>query len=293
MTTPSEQIRAWTIQGSQDAAANTYQAVKAALESAPEMTAHDYEVFLQGSYANATNTRGDSDVDIVVMMTSTFMPDLSRLSPVEVQRHAAARIPGTTSTWEFRRSVETALRRRFDVVDSRDKCLFIPQSAGRVDADVVPAIQRRVYVNYPAYGSPDYIEGVEIRPLTGGSIVNFPKQHLANGRRKNHAASLNYKKTVRQVKRLRRSAVDKGLLGPNDAPGYVLECMVYNAPNDLFVSDDVDRLIKVMAWLGIHDVPALRRMKSCDEIHTLFNTDPGRHSAETAAKVIRAMWEIL
>ena len=40
-------------------------------------------IYLQGSYRNYTNIRGDSDVDIVAELRSSFSPDLSILSQPE------------------------------------------------------------------------------------------------------------------------------------------------------------------------------------------------------------------
>ena len=97
-----------------------------------------------------------------------------------------------------------------------------------------------------------------------------------------------------RVKRLRRLAVDRGVVRKGVAPGYLLECLVSNAPNDLFDSDDAARLIKVMAFLqsqgpeNLHDT-----FMSCDGIHPLFESDPGNFNQYTAANFLAAMWEIL
>lgn len=294
---PHAEQRQWTQQGSQDAAKHTYDEVKKAL--APVVANHGYgvDIFLQGSYANATNTRGDSDVDIVVLLESVYVPDTRRLNEAEKAREAASGTPSTTTSTTFRIEVEMALWDHFGVsnVQSKNKCLFIPKAGGRVDADVVPAFEHRLYTAFPASGSPSYIEGISIKPLDGSRIVNYPKRHIANGQTKNQAGGGNYKKTVRQVKRLRRRAVEMGVVRPDAAPGYMLECMVYNVPTHYFTeSDDVDRLRSVMAWLSIHSAEEMARdFKSCDEVHWLFRTDPGRHNEYTAKNVIDQMWKIL
>ena len=78
------------------------------------------------------------------------------------------------------------------------------------------------------------------------------------------------------------------------APGYLLECLVSNAPNDLFDSDDAMRLIRVMAFLQGHSPEELHdNFLSCDGINTLFETDPGNFNQFTAANFLAAMWEIL
>ncbi|NQX10365.1 nucleotidyltransferase [Microbacteriaceae bacterium VKM Ac-2855] len=270
--------------------------MKTALELSTELDDIDYKVFLQGSYANDTNTRGDSDVDVVVMMTSTFMPDTSQLGATEKDSHARNRIPGTTTAQELRGKVERALRSYYgdSRIEPKNKCLRVAKTAGYVDADVVPALQHRRFTSYTPSGSSDWIEGISIQPLRGERIVNYPKEHIRNGQSKNGVANGNYRPTVRQVKRLRRRAVDLGRLSRTDAPGYLLECLVSNVPNRYFENDPSDRLLGVLSYLSIFDAAALREeMWSGDRIHKLFIDDPGEHNEYIAARVLGVLWDLV
>lgn len=290
------ELRNWTQPGAQDAAQATYASVKAALARSAAVQVYQPEIFLQGSYANHTNTRGDSDVDIVVMMKSSFMPDISRLTVPEIVRYNAAHSSATTSIEGLRQAVTEALNSYYGSarVHPRNKCIRVDKTNGYVDADVVPAQQYRLYNSYPAHGEPSIIEGISIKPLSGSRVVNYPKEHIKNGENKNRQCSTFYKPTVRQIKRLRRSAVDAGLVGKKDAPGYLLECLTYNAPASYFTSDDTQRVIKVLSWLQSFSAPELAaNMKSCDEIHYLFKTDPGEHNEYTAHRLIKTLWDFL
>lgn len=49
-----------------------------------EITSFQFpEIYLQGSYANSTNVKFDSDVDIVVQLNSVFWSDKTQLSDTE------------------------------------------------------------------------------------------------------------------------------------------------------------------------------------------------------------------
>ena len=48
----------------------------------------------------------------------------------------------------------------------------------------------------------NYIGGIEIRPDSGGSIINFPEQHIKLGIAKNKNTKYNYKKCVRIAKKI-------------------------------------------------------------------------------------------
>jgi hypothetical protein len=247
------------------------------------------DIFLQGSYANHTNIRADSDVDIVVMTTHAYRGDPQRLSPAG--RFAYHRTePADFTPYDLRREVHEALIDYYggQYVAPRNKCITVRKRAGYVDADVVPCIE---YHHYQQGGSTtSYIEGISIHPLNGPPIVNFPKEHINNGQAKNGTCGMRYKPTVRQIKKLRNRAVDLGLLGDDDAPGYLLECMTYNVPDYEFVADDAQRLWDVVRWLYLADKA---NFMSCDGIHTLFGTDPGRFSAPRADVICKALWDAL
>jgi hypothetical protein len=290
------ELRSWTTPGAQDSAARTYASVKAALSQSDELEEFDYDVFLQGSYANSTNTRGDSDVDIVAMLSSTFMPDISELPIADRVRYEANRIPGTTTAMEFRALVRQALADYYGEgrVHSKNKCIRVDKTSGYVDADVVPALQQRKFIHYPPNGSAIYIEGISIQPLDGGRVVNYPKAHIDNGSAKNERCGGRYKSTVRQIKRLRRRAVELGQVAQGSAPGYLLECMVYNVPDRLFLYDDVARVASVLSWLvGKSPEELANQCMSGDEIHHLFVDDPGQHNEYTAKRVLEALWKVL
>src|SRR5437870_11381300 len=82
MPIPESQLETWTHQGATTTAKSTHETIRRALaaDSSP-IKDKDFEIYLQGSYKNDTNIRGDSDVDVVVQLNSTFDPSLSSLDP--------------------------------------------------------------------------------------------------------------------------------------------------------------------------------------------------------------------
>jgi len=73
MSIPANQLDTWAKQGSKDLSSTTYQSVRNALSGSSSpiremITSGKVKIDLQGSYANDTNTRGDSDVDVLVRL---------------------------------------------------------------------------------------------------------------------------------------------------------------------------------------------------------------------------------
>jgi hypothetical protein len=287
MTSTPAEHSAWTAPGASDAAQKTYASVKAALASL--ISRRDLDVFLQGSYANATNIRADSDVDIVVVSRRTFQGSLERLSAAARTRWEA--LPAATYTAaELRAEVTQALVAYYGQsrVHQHNKCIKVDKAPGYVDADVVPCFQYRWFRTADPDLSREFVEGIVIEPLRGPRIVNFPKEHIKNGQAKNNTCSERYKPTVRQMKHLRNRAVSERRLNEDSAPGYLLECMTFNAPTDRFVSNHSERLKDVVLWLKIVDK---QNFWSCDGVHRLFVNDPGGFDVPTAQRIADALWD--
>ncbi|MEJ1314622.1 hypothetical protein QY885_12190, partial [Latilactobacillus sakei] len=70
----------------------------------------------------------------------------------------------------------------------------------RKDADTVPAMRYRNYKWNFSDDPEEYIRGIRIKPDQGETIVNYPEQHILEGRKKNVATNHSYKKQVRIMK---------------------------------------------------------------------------------------------
>ena len=91
MPIPESQLKTWAHQGAVATAKATHESIRNALTaSASPIQDKNFEIYLQGSYKNSTNIRGNSDVDIVVQLTSTFQRDLSALSAPEIALYPAS-----------------------------------------------------------------------------------------------------------------------------------------------------------------------------------------------------------
>lgn len=236
MGIPKAQLEAWSGKGADSASADAYARITRAFETHWPGPARP-KIYLQGSYANATNTRGDSDVDIVVEYGQTFGHNTSRLQPDHLMRWRATYPSDATYRWEHvQRDALVTLSAAFPgAVTPGNKALKVKLGSGRMTADVVPAILHREYETFHQSPGTAY-EGIEFRDSNGNTIINYPLIHIAHGAAKNHATrtSGQYKAVVRVFKNFRTYLVETGLLAEGIAPSYFVECLVYNAPDSLF-----------------------------------------------------------
>jgi len=178
MAIPVSQLEVWTNQPSSAMASSTYASICTALKSdKSRIKGRDVEIFLQGSYKNDTNIRGDSDIDVVVQLNNSFIHDISRLSATE-QYLFNESMSDATYTWAtFRADVLATLIAYYGVsnVLPDNKCIKIEKGNGRLAADVIPCLQYRSYRHFFDISHQSYIEGICFwAQKDGRTIINYP-----------------------------------------------------------------------------------------------------------------------
>lgn len=191
------------------------------------------KVYAKGSYANQTNVRLDSDVDIVVENRDLYYYDYWPRGSAPAPDPRASRYEGRwDDPTEWRAQVTSALCNAFgsSQVDTSGKvALTVSEVTGsRPSADVVPSFL------YSRYDSPDRSivhEGSRVFTSDGQTVNNFPAQQKANGAEKDRLTSGRYKKFVRALKSAENRLAEDGVI--KDLPSYFMECLVWNIPNDV------------------------------------------------------------
>lgn len=120
---------------------NTY---SYSLEMRSDTNNRKVKIFVKGSYANNTNVRTESDVDIAVVLESTFK---TKYRP-SISGSSYGFLDSTDSVQTFKDDVEIALREKFgEDVERKNKSIKIHGNTYRVDADSVPCMRYRDYSN--------------------------------------------------------------------------------------------------------------------------------------------------
>ena len=225
MAIPESTLSKWSDHGAQDTAKRTHEAIRRVLDAYQWPSDMKYDFYLQGSYRNDTNIRGDSDVDIVLQMTSLFDLDTSQLDPYSAQQ-ARSDYGDSLYEWnDFRRLALNVLVSEYgnSIVGQGNKSIKIKADTNRVAADVVVCIGHRRYTS--RY---QYVEGMTFCALQDQRwIVNYPKLHYDNGASKSRRTSDRFKRSVRMFKNARNRLVSDGAISDDIAPSYFLECLVY------------------------------------------------------------------
>lgn len=272
MPIPSNQLETWSHQGSVAQSRLTYATVKNALEAAnAPYTDRDFKVFLQGSYGNDTNIYAESDVDVVIRQDSAFYYDVSNLSPDQGAIMDRAYSPGTYPYADFKKHVLAALTNAFGAaaVTVGTKAIRISASNSRRSADVVVAFQYKRYYRFTSVHDDIHVTGISFFDSSWKRIDNFPNQHCENLTAKHQATNNRFKPTVRMFKNMRTKLVDDRVIAAGIAPSYYIEGLLYNVPNDRFVSDESDRVYQILKWL--EDTPDRSKFLCANQQYYLFS----------------------
>lgn len=219
----------------------------------PKLRSHDIRVFVQGSYRNRVNVRADSDVDVGVLYTGSFFykyPDGQGPGSLNIP-------PATYSYGAFKNDLFQALAEYLgsSMVTRGNKSIKLRETSYHVEADAAPFFEHRSYTTRYSY-----VPGVALRPDNGTNVVvnypealfsGWPKEHYENGHEKNQRTYRRYRGLVRVLKKLRNAMEENGHHAARSIPGYLLECLTWNAPDTCFDRDDwCARVGAVLAYLG-------------------------------------------
>lgn len=272
-------------------------AINMAVGKSPKLQERKILVFTQGSFRNRVNVRQESDVDVGVMLYQYFLAQYP-----EGKRDADfGNSDAGYSFSQFKNELEDALVSYFGraAVKRGNKAFDIKASQSQVEADVVPLFEFRRY-----WDNGDYRAGVALIPDNSGRIIeNYPERlvdywpatplHYENGVSKNTATQRRYKGIVRIIKKLRIELEENGNQTAAASPGYLLECLGWNAPDWCFSQDTwVDRIQSVLRflWQNTKDSELCKSWCEVDDIKYLFHiTQPW--TREQAHAIINDIWD--
>ncbi len=211
---------------------NAAHLLRQALAASSIVNSSQYEVFGQGSYANNTNIRQNSDIDINVCYTGGFyyhIPDGKTKEDYGLGQPIDYSYPA------FKNHIEqmlVAYYSRAEVV-RKNKCITVVGNTNRVQMDVVPTWK---YRRYDSPNNRNYVEGVKLYPDDTPTIevTNYPKQHIENGKNKNAATSRRFKRLARIFKNIRVRMKDDGYYTNDNITSFLLECLAFNVPNTIY-----------------------------------------------------------
>ena len=289
MAIPENQLKIWAQPGTVKGAKNTHAAIRHALARHQWPDDVRYRTYLQGSYRNNTHLRRQSDVDVVVELTSIPIRDGSLL-PDAQKRSLHRSFPEPEYGWRrFRRDVLRAITAGFGEsrVQESKKTFKLSMESPEIPVDVVVAVRYLTYTEYSSQRSYKRTEGMGLYlPTESRWTVSYPHLHRRNGVGKEKATSGWFRRTIRIFKNARAQLVEEGRLGPATARSYQIECLLYNVPDRLLAGSCQSAYSSALYWLERND---LTRFSSQNKLVPLFAGGPDSWNERDARTLIEAL----
>jgi hypothetical protein len=192
----------------------------------------EIKILIQGSYANKTNVKQNSDVDISIIQTDRFRCDY----PMGVTDEHYGFSTAQPMPEPFKDIVEKALRDTFGSdVEMSDKSIHVKGNSNRKDVDVVPCLQYRDYRHDTRCDPNNYVPGIIITSDSGTTIINYPEQHIESGKGKNTNTHRYYKRMVRIFKKVNNIMQDHGIPATQNISSFDLESLLWNVPDGIYL----------------------------------------------------------
>ena len=255
---------------------NAIRAIRKAIDASSQLRGRQIRVFTQGSHRNRVTVRQDSDVDVGVMLHDCFLPQY----PDGMNGADFGVLNVGYSFSQFKNELETALVARFGrrAVTRGNKALTVRENTYHLEADVAPFFEFRRY-----WRDGTYQAGVALMPDSGTRVQNFPERlldnwprtplHYENGVAKNTTTGRRFKGIVRILKKLRNEMDEAGSGAAKAIPGYLLECLTWNVPDDAFDRHTWDACTQAVLrhlWNSTSDDQYCRSWCEVDNIKHLF-----------------------
>lgn len=286
MAIPENQLKIWAQPGTVKGAKNTHAAIRKALAGYRWPDDVRYRTYLQGSYQNNTHLRRQSDVDVVVELTSLPVRDGSLL--LESQKALLKRTfaePEYSWRW-FRRDVLRAITAGFGESRVREgrKTLKLVMESPEIPVDVVVALRYLKYTEYSGQRSYNHTEGMGLYLTTESRwTVSYPHVHRRNGVGKEKATNGWFRRTIRMFKNARAQLVEEDRLAPATARSYQIECLLYNVPDGRLGGSYQSAYSSALYWLCANE---LSRFSSQNKLVPLFDSGPDSWNVRDARTLI-------
>jgi len=274
MAINEDQLKTWSNTGADKGSAISYNRVKSIIENSNFSKKNGVDIFIQGSYANTTHVRSDSDVDVVVKLNTIWNGDLSKLTDHERQEYERHTSESDYGHDELRQELIKIFKEFLGNknVEEHKKCIRLILGNSYLNTDIIPCLSYRIYNSFSSTKQTDYIEGIAIKKTDGTIIYNFPKQHINNGIKKHQNTREYYKKIIRIIKNMRNRLLDEGKLQQNIAPSYFIECLYYNIPDENFGNSLQNSVLNSLNWI-LGNKEKINNLKCQNEVTHLFGSE--------------------
>lgn len=263
MGIPNDKLEQWRKRGQDTKSSDTYDVICKLFKDycSDIIDVNSDNIFIQGSYANHTNIKNDSDIDIVVLSQNVFSNNAyEKLNNIQYAEFKRKYSDSEKTILSFKEEIYRRLNGKKlnnDYIHLIKGCKTIKFNQNNdffnyVPVDIIPAFEYRYYNGNNGIDKNNQPKGIKLLDECQNEyIINYPQLHKRNGEMKNKVERTqgNYKETIRIFKNIKKHMIELGVIKDDLMPSYCLECLLYNVPDTLFNVELYRRVDSILAWL--------------------------------------------
>jgi hypothetical protein len=223
----------------------------------PKRGAPKVDVYIHGSYANATNNFFPSKLEV---MCELKIPKFNYILTDEYYISHELEYGAREFALELYEAINGVFAKLTNAkvkppeCESTEKCILIPKHGTlKHDIEITPGVS--CIFNDEQGGE---FAGVMLFDHDANrDIITFPKLHQKNGEMKDLTTHGNFKKMVRLFKTIRNIMTREHMHDPHvhqPIRGYFIECLLYNVPDAMYSSDNMhDNFLMIINYLAHAD----------------------------------------
>lgn len=234
------------------------------------------KIDIQGSYANETNIRECSDIDVLVELQDIFLYDDSLLTPAEKDARDKYYITAGYDYTSFKEDLYKAIEFYYsnDKASVRKGNKSIKIKLGVAEADIIPCFSYYKFHNFEGSKEDSNVtEGICFFAKDGTKIVSFPKQHLETCAKKEIETNI-FKDVVKIIKNIKEILLEQNRIKKDVACSYFIENLVYNCLDSNNSLTPSERELGTVSNLPILTNKIIDVVRKANHYYELLINDP-------------------
>jgi len=214
----------------------------------------DVDIYMQGSFLNNVNVGKNTKLEIVVELKKSTTEDFEEFYFAEVSKKRAVKIAPRYSLLQFKNDLYnklTANLKEHTIKRSNHALAILKNMSLPLTVEILPAFAFKK-TNSDGYKM-DCI--LIYQQVSEKYITAYPHLHTKNLEAKDKETNGNLRKIIRLMKRLREYMAENYGFPAAVAPGYFIDCLAYNVPNNLLMGEDLNEvLLKMLNYLNLKNL---------------------------------------
>lgn len=213
---------------------------------------NDVDIYLQGSYVNNVYVSDKTKLEVVFELKKISSGDLQKVKKILNNRDIYVEFD--YSLKDFKEDIYQKFLDEFasqDVLKSNRAIEIVKNKYNPLTVDVLPAFK---FIKKDEETGKDIQSLIIYESITDKYVLSFPALHSFNLDKKDKNTNGAFKKMVRSFRRFTNYLINKEILPIGIAPGYFIDCLLSNVPDNLFKGTLDEMWVKVLNFLKLSNL---------------------------------------